>query len=278
MHQMDGSYLKLRRAKQHLEAIQKIAEGLKKDHPYRIIQEVVGDGQTREHLVKIEQTGELTPDLSLLVGDFCNNLRSALDHLIWQLWVLQYPEFSERVYFPICDCESNFRRNAPRNIGPRKIDGVSANLTGNQRAIIERQQPYRRGNPILLVLRDVNNYDKHRLVQVIGIAPHSYNIDVTFDQSNAPIKVPSPQQIPVTVYRGTKIKSGAIVARFPLNSISKGTEVYVRTEIIVDYAFDGSKSADGKLVTATLLAMFDEVSHIVTLLETEFSGTSTFKI
>jgi len=279
MHPLDGPYLKLLRAKQHLKAIQTLAEWLKKNHPYRIVQGVVGEGHAREHVVRIEQTGELTPDLSLLVGDFCNELRSALDHLLWQLWLLQYPTFSEKVYFPICDCVTQFRSNAPRNIGPRKIAGMVSSLTDNQIANIEGLQPYRTGNPILSILRDVNDHDKHRLIQVIVVAPRGYKIVVTFDQSSALIQIPKPKQIPVTVYRGTKIESGTIFARFPLNSISEGTKVNVRSEIISDFAFEGSKSADGKLVKNTLNAMFIEVRRIINLFEPEFAsfGVSKFK-
>lgn len=159
MHPLDGTFLKLSRAKYHFKVVDDLVERIKKREPYQIVDEVVQNGQTRERVLRFKQVEDIPPDVSLLIGDICNNLRSALDHLLWQLWLLKYPSFDKSVSFPICDSRVAFNNKSTT----RHIKELSA----IQRAAIESLQPYKTGNKALSFLRDVNNSDKHRIIQVI---------------------------------------------------------------------------------------------------------------
>lgn len=64
----------------------------------------------------VPNLGPLTEDISLLVGDGAHDLRSALDHIAWQL-ACQFaggsPANPTRVFFPICDPKPGHAHKAP---------------------------------------------------------------------------------------------------------------------------------------------------------------------
>ena len=269
MHPLDSSFLKLRRAKYHLKVVDDLVEGIKKRNPYHIVDEVVRNGQTRERILRFEQVEDVPPDVSLLIGDICNNLRSALDHLLWQLWLLKDPAFEGNVYFPICD--------SPVAFNDKRTTGYIKGLSEVQKAAIESLQPYKTGNPALSLLRDVNNSDKHRLVQVIAFFGGLTNLKVIITQPNGlvvPLQYMSPQ-----ITTGTKIEDGTILARIPYGAYPRGSEVRVQSRVVIDHVFEGSKTANGKSIKQSIDAMISEVSRAITLLEPEFAkfGVSTFQ-
>jgi len=271
MHPLDGSFLKLRRAKEHFKAVDDAIQGLKKRKVYRLVGGVVGQGKTRQYLVRFHQSEPLPADLPLIIGDGCSNLRSALDHLIWQLHVLQAPSFRRNVKFPIWDKESLFDKNAPRDI---------RDLTDRQRTTIESLQPYRTRQYGLSLLRDANDTDKHRLMQIVSLRGQFQCIDIRFDQSKARLRVPLTIRPTVRMIpRGAEIKDGAIVAWISLNRVSQGTDMYVHDILDIDYAFTGGKVTKLALITPSLILMVSEVSRTISSLESEFAsfGVSTFK-
>lgn len=271
MHPLDGSFLKLRRAKEHLNVVNDLMQGFQNRKPYRIVDSLIRDRQTGERLLRFKQFEDIPPDVPLVIGDICNNLRSALDHLLWQLWLLKKPSFNGNVFFPICDTEDSFKS--------QKTWSYIKGLSEVQRAAIESLQPYKTRNPALSLLRDINNSDKHRLIQVIGVVVDVDRLRVTADQTRALIKVPQPRRRTIRLLHNVKIKNGAILAWIPLNGISRGTYVRVQSDAIIRFVFEGSKSANGQFIGTSLDAMISEVSHAITLLEPEFAqfGTSTFK-
>lgn len=269
MHPLDSTFLKFRRAKEHFKVADEIIKGLRNRNIYRFATEIVGKGNTREYLVRFKQTEPLPTDLHLAIGDCCNNLRSALDHLLWQLHVLQKPSFSRNVKFPIWDNERLFESNALRDI---------SGLSDAQWVTIESLQPYRTGNNALSILRDVNDSDKHRLIQIIGIQGQFERIRIAFNQSKSMVIVPPIKPIIKKIPTGTEIKDNAIIARVPLKGVSQGTQMQVHSFLDIDLAFTGGKLVEPCLVTRSLIMMVGEVSHSISLLESEFKGTSTFKV
>jgi len=270
MHPLDGSFLKLRRAKCHFQVAGDLVKGLHERQPYKIVTEFVEDGDARECIIRLKQIEEIPTDLPLVIGDICSNPRSALDHLLWQLWLLQDPNFDRRVYFPITDSPSSFRSD-----GFRHINGLS----DSQRAAIESLQPYRTGKDALSMLRDLNNSDKHRLIQVIGVHGGIRRIGVTVDQTRSSLWLPQQRHIPLDVVSGSKIEHDAILARIPFNRYATGTEVRVQSYAVFDYVFEGSQKADGRSVEPSVASMISEASDAIALLEPEFAhlGTPTEK-
>jgi hypothetical protein len=170
MANLDGVYAKLARAEKH----RKVAARLMR---YFIRNK---GGAERKHnaetnLIDVYARLPSPPEIiSLLAGDCVHNMRSALDHLVYQL-VLSNPDRpstvpNEKTMFPICDTEEGFDAQIKRG----RLKGV----TDAPAAIIRRLQPYITRNAgrnyrlhPLWVLSQLENIDKHRRLAVIaGVA------------------------------------------------------------------------------------------------------------
>ena len=89
----------------------------------------------------------------VLVAQIVENLRTALDYMIFQLSVLNASELNERApQFVIADSESDFKRQAKRRL---------RYLTAEQMSFVERIQPYH-GNGMLAILGELAGMGKHR--------------------------------------------------------------------------------------------------------------------
>lgn len=99
--------------------------------------------------------------LSVIVGDCLYNLRSALDHLVWQLVESNPPNRGiARNQYPICRDRLSF----DREIKGHRLDGVPASA----KDVIEHLQPYNEGHDYsshpLWLLDQLINIDKHRFL------------------------------------------------------------------------------------------------------------------
>jgi hypothetical protein len=117
---------------------------------------------------RVRTVPTVDPMVAAIVGDIVHNLRSALDHLAWQLVRLDGGQPDETTAFPIHLSSLNGRGN-PRNLtiapGIRRSDIMEA---------VESMQPYdalRYGHPpetdALGILQRLNNIDKHRLLLTV---------------------------------------------------------------------------------------------------------------
>ena len=89
----------------------------------------------------------------VMVGQIVENLRTALDYLVFELSVKNDPELNERVpQFVIADDEADFQRQAKRRL---------RYLTDEQTGFVEQLQPYN-GNQMLALLREMAGKGKHR--------------------------------------------------------------------------------------------------------------------
>jgi hypothetical protein len=105
--------------------------------------------------------------MGVMIGDVAHSLRSALDHLVYQLCIpsgATEPADPNSPAFPITSSYARWRESRWRlNQAPR-----------GTKARIERLQPYhRRKDPdtwLLWQLRELNDIDKHRLLHVAPAA------------------------------------------------------------------------------------------------------------
>jgi hypothetical protein len=115
--------------------------------------------------------------LGVIVGDFLHNLRCVLDHLVWQLVLLNRQEPGEHNQFPIFDTPDAYKKKAGRY-----LRGVAA----DHRALIETFQPYHLGadasSHYLAVLHDLSNIDKHRFVHPVVIHGEGDTREVRFTE------------------------------------------------------------------------------------------------
>jgi hypothetical protein len=96
----------------------------------------------------------------IILGDCLHNLRSALDHTMWQVTLLDGGLPDDATQFPIASkSEDQFETMANR-----RIPGLSA----DHRAMVKEAQPYHAGHKAhidpLSVLATLSNIDKHQVI------------------------------------------------------------------------------------------------------------------
>ena len=102
-------------------------------------------------------------DFSARTGEIAYNLRSALDHLVWQLVLANAKNPGVWNAFPICQDEDEYRRAAK---------GRLRGLTDRTQELIEGFQLYRENGGIgahLWMLHSICNIDKHRHLNVVNV-------------------------------------------------------------------------------------------------------------
>ena len=113
------------------------------------------DKETENFVIQLRhpKEGNIRGRPRVLVSQIAENLRTALDYIIFQLSILNEPELNERVpQFVIADTEANFGSQANKCL---------RYLTDEQRSFVERLQPYH-GNRMLTLLGKMTNTGKHR--------------------------------------------------------------------------------------------------------------------
>jgi hypothetical protein len=181
-----GIWAKIERAKEHLDTLRR-ETGLGIRYPipdiYQVPMRLEYELDTGYHVFRA--TATLPEDairrIGILVGDSVHNLRSALDHLFWQLALvycdgeMPWSEWDQRkIQFPIDDTADDFAKNKRRKF-----------VAPEHWTIIEGHQPHRRGldeahafmHP-LVRLRDFSNTDKHRVIPLVTVLTNRYTIDL----------------------------------------------------------------------------------------------------
>ena len=185
---IDGVVVKVIRAYQHLLEFHGAIANFVDSGPYTVV--------IKDHLGSKDQAGlvlgmrEVPPGISVLVGDFAHNLRSALDQLAWQLVIDaggtptaqgdEDPVTGKRLpltQFPIWT--EGRKPSQPGN--PPPIPTIYPGITTAAAAIVQRVQPYiiLPADPDLQALgglQRLNNVDKHHQPTVLlgGLIDPSY--------------------------------------------------------------------------------------------------------
>ncbi len=169
-----GCWAKIERAMQHLRRLREL------EADYMESGAIVGGGifldvETASHEFSID-VAEAPNHLerAVVLGDFLHNVRSALDHLVWQLVLLEGTSApGPQCQFPIALTENAYvGRDARSGMRKRMLAGVGA----DQLAIIDRVQPYRLGESasthFLANLQWLSNIDKHRTLHTTLFTTH----------------------------------------------------------------------------------------------------------
>ena len=159
MHPLDGAYERVYGAREHLDALKpifhdfaKVVEdgiSLKYERGTREV-----NGQLREVPIGTASSignYPIPPKAGRLISDAIQNLRIALDYLIYELACFDAKRIVEKTQFVIVDCEKDFRRNLWH------LNGLSVEHI----AMFEWLQPYK-GCHWTGFLRDLSNPDKHQ--------------------------------------------------------------------------------------------------------------------
>jgi len=164
-----GSRAKLIRANEHLEALDICIHEFGRTEATNMVRITYGHDEAW-HIVYLSPIPSLPLVAALIAGDCLNNVRAALDHLIWQLILREGHEPEQINSFPICETVKHFREKCVTpacNFKKHPLKGIP--LNGPAWALIERAQPFKSPQPerdALLLLNWLTNVDKHRTILV----------------------------------------------------------------------------------------------------------------
>jgi hypothetical protein len=192
---------KLRRANEHLNSVHQEAVSRLQPQDYSASKQINAN-RTRFSWVFHAHKGTDFETLSLQFADCVHNLRCALDHLVYTIAIHESgnnpPPEANRLAFPLA-CNTAQFQDAKRSI---------KSLSLPVRTAIESVQPYNRPHPdfppLLGLLGEFDNMDKHRLLRVtIG----------TFSKTSYGHRIPAgvPFQLRVNV---SPLENGAEIAAF----------------------------------------------------------------
>jgi hypothetical protein len=161
-------WLKIERAKKHIEEFNGAIKPFTASNPY-----VVGakrDPQTRKLIYYLHEVRPVPDTIPLIVGDVIQCLRSALDHLAYQLFLTGTGGMGEghHIYFLIERDAKEFKSRLARKVEGMRQEAIDA---------ICALEPYKAGKGHeLWVLHTLNNIDKHRLIVTVGGAFRSMDL------------------------------------------------------------------------------------------------------
>jgi hypothetical protein len=166
---------KLARAQEHAQTIKNEIVSWHDRNPYSVLQKIESDGSRYSLIMRVNEAAPVQR-WTLITADALNNMRSALDSFVFAIASYESapnpPNHESRLAFPITDNRSSF----DEAIAGHRLGDISEPI----RAVIESFQPYNRRHehlpPLLGMLRDLNNADKHRLLRLVYGAVHEGNV------------------------------------------------------------------------------------------------------
>ncbi len=137
-------------------------------NPYEVVRDF--DSEANQHVVQVKVRERPPHKWSPIIGDIVHNMRSALDHLAWQLVIRNECTPSSKTQFPILS-KDPFECNAYAKTKHWKnaLDRWNTQTEGMNPfdiAFLKELQPYQRtydtASHPLDRLRELSNRDKHR--------------------------------------------------------------------------------------------------------------------
>jgi len=177
IHPLDGAFQRVDRAQEHFGELQR--------HISVIRQRYVDTARiyfdpNPPHRAYAYPSGEISypPILSIVLGEICYNLRSALDYLIFELAREDSGTIQDGTQFPIDDTPQKFAGNIRTRL---------KGLSDAHVAAIEKLQPYN-GCTWTKFLRTISNPDKHRTLTPRG---STFNVEIVGEARSGMAFVPN---------------------------------------------------------------------------------------
>ena len=193
-----GVRAKIDRAEHHLrdiDAALKLLIGCDPTANQPVIFDYESDG--KEVIVRLTECKPIDQALPLMIGDCLHNLRSALDHLVYQLALKNgAPSVSaDKTFFPIYLTKSQFDDRVEKNVKPF--------ISSAALAEIEQCQPYSAydvpAEADIWILNRLDIFDKHRLLVLAGqkCAATEFTVTVVATGEQRHEIIPEPKWKPV---------------------------------------------------------------------------------
>jgi len=157
--------VKIERAKKHIIDLQVELVTFFRSNPYDIVpKNDVQSGEVRHYLARMEHIPLI---ITAITGDVIQNLRSALDHLAYQLLLVHrgVPGTDENIGFIVRNCPKEYKAALSRPVKRMRQDAIDSLLS---------VEAYKGGKGHQIwVLNRLNNIDKHRLILAVASASGS---------------------------------------------------------------------------------------------------------
>lgn len=226
---------KFNRAVQQFRRLQEEFRRYIESKPYRVAHEI--DEEADEWVIAQYPVGDLPADWPLVLGEILYNLRSSLDHAIYELTVLNKGTELDGTEFPVFSDSTVYFEKGKKSTGnPSKRSGLYdvRGLTKKTQAVIEALQPFNvRNLPVgqictLVLLNEMSIIDKHRTLHICRrrIAGHTWQ----------PTK-PAPGSGTVKLIVGADPNQRAELFRWP-RSMGTPDEMGMEAEMQFEIAFD----------------------------------------
>jgi hypothetical protein len=249
--------VKIERAKEHIRDLEVEVRSFLMTNPY-----IVGpkrNPQTRQLIYYLVSVRDTSPRISAIIGDVIHNLRSALDHLAYQLVLVGGGTPSKQTYFPISEDAAKYKTERPGKVKGMRPDAIKA---------IDAIKPYGGGNDLLWRLHRLDNVDKHRLLITCGSAYNSVNIGPMMHRSISQVwreaGFDQAREIPVfDLFIRPADRLFPLKAGDELFIDAPDAEVNEHMQFRFDVAFGEPQVLEGEPLIETLHQMADLVDHLV---------------
>jgi hypothetical protein len=178
MRVFHGAKLNVERARSHIDALATEVSNFSRSSPYLVVVEDSGP--------KLKRTSPIPGNIFTILGDAVHNLRSALDHLAYELVDLETTRTGNKlpetllwnIGFPIV--KDNKHVNKKTDSFTEKIKSNQMHKAGKEvEKALQLLRPYCKGNDGLYALHDFDRTDKHRLLIPIIEVTASYSSTMT---------------------------------------------------------------------------------------------------
>jgi len=264
LNPLEGSKLKLERAKEHIRQLETEIRAFHERNPYRIV--VEEEPQSGDQIYRVKIKEQPSPRWATIIGDIVHNLRSALDLLTNDLVRTNCKTPNRRTGFPIYESAKKFETQFFS-----KVDGASTKAI----RIIGRLKPYKGGNQRLWVIHSLDIEDKHRLILSVGAAYRNFTMSMGLRLpwkegeiiKSPPIAIrPADRQYP--------LKDNAEVMRVKAAARTSDSKVDPDYQFTFEVAFGDGEVVQGEPVLPTLQHLIDYVEDVIDIFDRNiFSST-----
>lgn len=268
---LDSAWHKIERAQLHIDALKRECVRVLETDPEPLLTLTTYFEFNGSYFGKMVESVKPIPSCTgLLIGDAAHNLRCALEHVAFCLGRIGWRAISPKpvdkagtiappseTQFPIADSEHSFKSAAGRHLKEVKP---------SHRAIIENVQPYKGMNPMLpsgrdplAALRDLDNADKHRVVNATAITSAAASYDVRATHDCVVLRIEPNQDV-----IGKPLKAKTELVRIYVEDIGPDPDVQVQAKGTAYIGLD-----DGGEAVETLLGIKACVKGILETFEKE---------
>jgi hypothetical protein len=248
--------LKVERAEKHISDLNLALNAFynREPKPYGVDGRI--DPKTREPVHYVSKLDDVPKTISPIIGDVLQNLRSALDHLIYQLVAIKFTTPPGHISFPIADNPTQYMSPKFR----RKIEAAGQEAVKR----IDALKPYKGGNDILWRLGKLNNIDKHRLL-LTASTRYAFRSMIPADRARIAHRFPQGDKELLELVRWTSLTGP--IAMLKVGDLlfvgPAGSELDKKMQFKFEVAFDEPQIIECESVIETLQVMFKLVKGII---------------